>query len=65
MVTIEKCKKVLESSGRKYTNEEISLIRDFVYKMSIIEYNEYKKRTADEGGELHKSLNRRPERERV
>ncbi|HEX7847102.1 MAG TPA: hypothetical protein VF476_14980, partial [Chitinophagaceae bacterium] len=42
MISIEKCKKVLEKNGKKYTAEEIQRIRELLYKLATIEYQEYK-----------------------
>lgn len=58
MVTIEKCKEVLNvnDSTRKLTNEEVKIIRDFLYKMSIIEYERYKSVSTIASGAIHKSI---------
>jgi hypothetical protein len=32
------CKKVLESSGKKYTDEETEKIRDLLYKLGELDY---------------------------
>ena len=38
MVTLEKCKTILnDKGGRKYSDEEIKLIREFLYIVAEIE----------------------------
>lgn len=36
MVSIEQCKKILEENNETYTNEEIRLIREFLYNYSHV-----------------------------
>ena len=36
MLSIEKCKKVLNKNSKKYTNEQVKLIRDQLYKIALI-----------------------------
>jgi hypothetical protein len=36
MLSIELCKKVLNKNNKKYTNEQVKLIRDRLYKMALI-----------------------------
>ena len=43
MISIEKCKKTLNQGERKYTDEEIKMIRDFLYQLAEFENNEFKK----------------------
>ncbi len=42
MVNIERCKKVLNNGERKYKDEEIKMIRDFLYQLAKLEINELK-----------------------
>lgn len=42
MLTIEKCKKTLNQGERKYKDEEIRLIRDYLYQLANLEINELK-----------------------
>lgn len=37
MVSIERCKEILNGKGHKYTNEEIKEIRDFLYLLAAIQ----------------------------
>lgn len=46
-VSLARCKKVLESTGRKYTEEQIEKIRDILYRLGEMDYRIFK--------ELHKS----------
>ena len=36
MLTVEKCKKILQENGEEYSDEEIEKIRQFMYKMARI-----------------------------
>ncbi len=40
-LSIAHCKKVLCSDGSTYTDEEVRMIRDFLYQMASIEYHIY------------------------
>jgi len=44
MINIEQCKKVLNNGERKYKDEEIKMIRDFLYQLAELEINELKKK---------------------
>ena len=37
MITLENCKKILNSKERKYTDEEIKMIRAYLYVMEQIQ----------------------------
>ncbi len=37
-LSLTHCKKVLEQNGNKYTDEQVSRIRDFLYAMATIDY---------------------------
>lgn len=37
-LSLHECKKILNRKGHNYTDEEIILIRDFVYAMATIDY---------------------------
>ena len=37
MLSLEKCKSVLNKGKRKYSNEEVEDIRTFLYKIAAIE----------------------------
>lgn len=36
MIKVEECKKVLCSKGKKYSDEEVKQIREYLYKMARI-----------------------------
>ena len=36
MLSIELCKKVLNKKEKKYSNEQVKVIRDYLYQMAII-----------------------------
>jgi len=36
MVSLEQCKRILKADGSKYTDEEVRLIRDYLYKQTSI-----------------------------
>jgi hypothetical protein len=37
-ISIAHCKKILESSGKKYSDEETEKIRDLLYKLGELDY---------------------------
>lgn len=37
-LSMEHCKKILNSNGRNYTDEQVLIIRDFLYTMATIDY---------------------------
>lgn len=39
--SIAHCRKVLSKDGSKYTDEEVRMIRDFLYQMAWLDYNIY------------------------
>jgi hypothetical protein len=47
-VSIGKCKLILEKNGCNYTDKEIEKIRDFLYILGEIEYENYLKTQDDE-----------------
>jgi hypothetical protein len=42
-VSLAKCKKVLQSKGKVYTDEQVIAIRDFLYQMAEWDYALYMK----------------------
>lgn len=57
MLSIEKCKVKLESNGAEFTESEIKLIRDFLYKIATIEYDNFKTESKKDSSDIHKSVN--------
>jgi predicted nucleic acid-binding Zn ribbon protein len=37
MITLEKCKEILNKGKRKYDNEEIKLIREYLYLLAELQ----------------------------
>lgn len=42
MLPIESCKKVLNKGNRKYSEEEVRMVREFLYLIAEIENNDLK-----------------------
>lgn len=36
MLKLEKCKKILQAGGKKYSDDEVKKIRELLYKMKTI-----------------------------
>jgi len=47
MISIEKCKKILNVNGNSYTDEQIIKIREFLYQLAEIEYSQFKERNKE------------------
>jgi hypothetical protein len=43
MISIAQCRKILNQNGNNYSDEEIKKIRDFLYFIAEIEYENFKK----------------------
>ena len=56
MLSIERCKKILQQNEAKYTDEEVKQIRELLYKLGRIDYLNYqqKKLTYEKSHHLHK-----------
>ncbi len=61
MLSLEKCRELLNKKEKKYTDEQILEIRDFCYKLAEIEYEAYLNFIKNEkaSDNLHESLYRR------
>jgi hypothetical protein len=60
MLNLEKCKKILQKDGQKYTDEEVKQIRDLLYKIGQLDYQIFKSSKLSNNGKcnsLHKSIN--------
>lgn len=57
-LSIAHCQKVLSKDGSKYTDEEVKMIRDFLYQMARIEYHIYnnEKNHEKERNSIHKGV---------
>ena len=42
MITIEQCNKILNKGERKYEDDEIRLIREYLYQLANLEIKELK-----------------------
>lgn len=42
-ISLSKCKSILESDGSKYSDEEVSQIRDYLYMLAELDYEVYLK----------------------
>lgn len=61
MLSIEKCKNVLNRTEKKFTDEEIKLIREYLDRLSSIAYQEHKTSKYGTGSNICESINRRAE----
>ncbi len=41
MLSIEKCDKILNKNGKKYKKEEVSILREKLYQLANLTYNNY------------------------
>lgn len=59
MLSIKDCRRILESTGKKYTDSEIKLLRNVLYVLAEIEYRNYKENCVNgkTGNYLHTCLN--------
>ncbi len=54
MLSIRQCQRYLEAQGKKYSDEEIELIRDFLYALGEIDYEHItEKQKPEQGDHLH------------
>jgi len=42
MLSVEKCRQIVKRKDKKYTDDELKIIRDLFYKLASIEYEKYK-----------------------
>lgn len=57
MLSIDECKKILNQGKTKYSEKEIQQIREFLYQVALIEFENYKKLKIDEQrNNLHKGI---------
>jgi len=48
MLSIEKCKKILNAGEKTYTDDEILKIREFLYQLAEIDYLQFQEMNKDE-----------------
>ena len=57
MLSVESCQKILNSNGKNYTHEEIQKIREFLYLLGEIDYEQFKEiEKHQESSHLHTSF---------
>lgn len=61
MLSLEKCKQILSKSGKSYSNEDVSTLRDMLYDLGKLEYYLINQDISnnEDCSHLHTSLNRR------
>lgn len=57
MLSIERCKKILNKGDRKYTDSEVKEIRELLYKLAHTEYELFTKLKLHERNHLYQSIN--------
>ena len=59
-LSVQYCKKILNRNGNSYTDEQVKRIRDFLYFVAQMDYDNYKAKTnGKEGNLIHQGVNRR------
>ena len=59
MLSINDCKDVLESSGQQYSVQEAKEIRELLYQLAHLEFENYKKLKSAKSSNLYASFNGR------
>ena len=49
MISVEKCKKILEKRGSCYNIDEVKKIRDLLYQLANLDYQFYKQKKFKDG----------------
>ena len=52
MISLEKCKEILEKSGEHYTDEEVSKIRNGLYEFAMIDLELFNQLNSSNGPKL-------------
>jgi hypothetical protein len=58
VLNIELCKNILKENGLTLSTEETKAIRDSLYKIAFIEYENSKKNSNDKRSIIHPRINR-------
>ena len=59
MLSAKRCAAILNRGGKKYSDGEVKCLRDILYKLGYVDYDNFKqrKRTSDDTGDhLHQGL---------
>lgn len=56
MLSIQKCAEVLRADGQTYSNEEVKKIRELLYQLARIEYENFKAEQNEKGDNLFKGV---------
>jgi len=51
MLSIEKCKSILQKDGASYTDEEVKQLRDLLYQLGYLDYAAFKEHLKGEKGD--------------
>lgn len=59
MLSLETCKKILQETGKKYTDEEVKQIRHLLYKLGNLDYQLFTSKNLNHGkrNNIHESVN--------
>jgi hypothetical protein len=58
MLSFNECKKILNKTGNKYTDDEIEILRQLIFQFAQMDYNTFKKQIdGQQSGSLHQSFN--------
>ena len=60
-LSINKCKEILHKNGKKFTDEQVKLIRDFLYVLGEIDYINFQNHIENgkDSDTIYKSFHRR------
>lgn len=60
-LSIDKCKKILNKNGNKYTDDEVKQIRDFYYILAEIDFMNFQRHKENEknSNTIHEGIDRR------
>ena len=59
MLSIKQCRAILEEDGKTYSDAQIIALREVLYKLAEIDYNQFKEylKDAEKSDHLHTGLN--------
>ena len=66
MLSLKRCKEILQQDGTRYTDDEVRHLRALLYQLGYIDYETFSKRKEEQARDpLHARLNGRASREGV